>query len=82
MDDDNDGDDGEGSKRYLPDENGMVWEHVELGEEEDEDRLRGSRKCDCHCHTDADASQQFQSRLRHCVPCAKVIVNGRLANGY
>ena len=64
-------------KRYLPDENGIVWEHVDLQLDEEEDRIHGSRKCPCRCHTDADASQLFQNRLRHCVPCAKMIVNGR-----
>ena len=61
---------------YLPDENGLVWDYVEL-EMEEKDRIHGSRKCPCRCHVDPEASQPFQNTLRHCVTCAKIIVNGR-----
>ena len=76
-DDDDDDDDNDRVNQYLPDENGIVWEHVDLEMDDEVDRLNGSRKCPCQCHTAPDAAQQFQNRLRHCIPCAKIIVNGR-----
>ena len=63
--------------QYLPDASGIVWEHIEIEMDEEKDRIHGSKKCPCRCHTDPEASQPFQNRLKHCIPCAKTIINGR-----
>ena len=81
-DDDEDNNDDDVDKedrlqRYLPDKHGIVYEHVDLEMDEETDRVHGSRKCPCRCHADPEAPKVFQDRLRHCIPCAKVIVNGR-----
>ena len=41
-DDDDDDDDNDRVNQYLPDENGIVWEHVDLEMDDEVDRLNGS----------------------------------------